>query len=109
MRALSTVFTVALIVTALLWGNCLSCPQFIQASTHKCCPKNQQPDSKCTNEVLRSFVKASPQADAAPAPDAAPALLVAAPPVTPVDRAAVTIAPQPSPPDLQSLHSSFRI
>jgi hypothetical protein len=103
----------ALVVVALFWGNCFSCPQMWLAATahqapHSCCHHKQTAKVECQSQALRHFVKAEPAGQA-------PALAVAVN-TAPADVAAV-VAPVPevplpadhAPPDLLSLHSSFRI
>src|SRR2546426_12346620 len=112
MRALSTSALAVLIVLALFWGNCFSCPQLLllvanHGSAHSCCKRPVPVDRTCLNVSLKHFVKAEP---AMVTPPAVVAALVA-PPV------AVTVSVEPaparevphSPPDLQALLSAFRI
>jgi hypothetical protein len=112
MRTFLTSAMAVLVIVALFWGNCLSCPQVLSAaahhrSSHGCCPKSQQSKDDCQTQVLRHFVKADPgvtapalatvgvaQQGVPPAPE-----LVALVPATPLH----------FPPDLVSLNSSFRI
>jgi len=54
---------VTLAVAALLWGNCLSCPQM---TSHSCCPKPQSASFQCHTENMRHFVKAHVPAPGAP-------------------------------------------
>jgi hypothetical protein len=102
----------ALVVVALFWGNCLSCPEMILAAAarqpaHSCCHRTKPACTDCHSQGLRHFVKADPQA---------PAALAVAELVEPVSRvvlprgAVVTPArTEHAPPDLLSLHSIFRI
>jgi hypothetical protein len=71
---------VTLAVAALLWGNCLSCPQM---TSHSCCPKPQSASFQCHTENMQHFVKAD-----GPAPSAPMAAELAAAP------AAETLRPQ---------------
>jgi predicted lipid-binding transport protein (Tim44 family) len=117
MRAVSSSLMAALIVVALFWGNCLSCPQVLLSlrkmkQSHECCKRGQKPaaNNTCTSQGLQHFVKAEP----APAP--LPALSAEAPaPAAEIPAAApafepVAVASGPPPPsDRLSLHSSFRI
>jgi len=100
----------ALVVVALFWGNCYSCPQLLAAlqahqPAHGCCHKTKPGSPECQSQVLKSFVKAEVSAPA-------PALLVAA---WRVERpVVVSLADQSTDvqldlPDLLALHSSFRI
>ena len=112
MRALSTSALAALIVVALFWGNCFSCPQLLllvtqRAPAHGCCKRPVPIDRTCQNYSLKNFVKADPAGVTPPAVSAiAPAPLFAATlpeQPTPVREVAY------SPPDRQALHSTFRI
>jgi len=103
-----------LVIAALFWGNCLSCPQLLLAMrahqpAHDCCKRNQKPATKsCDSQVLQHFLKTETgdQAPAVPAAEAVVAAIAAAAPLV----APVTIeTPAHAPPDLLSLHSSFRI
>jgi len=68
MRAVIHSFLSVLVVAALFWGNCLSCPQVLLAARqHSCCPHGKGDVSKCTTQGLRSFVKAEKTVTAAPA------------------------------------------
>ena len=61
-----------LVVAALFWGNCYSCPQMLLAGNHSCCHHGKSSKtSECTTQGLRSFVKAEKDS-------AVPALPVAA-------------------------------
>jgi hypothetical protein len=55
----------ALVVAALFWGNCFSCPQVLLAlkthqPAHGCCHRTKQTSSGCTAQSLQHFVKADP-------------------------------------------------
>jgi hypothetical protein len=114
MRAFSSSIMAALVVVALFWGNCFSCPQmfFSQKATksHGCCKRTQQPAPEaCSTQSIHHFVKAESNTTAQPA------LAEVAVEVTelsaPVWR---EVEPAPAetdhaPPDLLALHSSFRI
>ena len=54
---------VTLAVAAMLWGNCLSCPQM---TSHSCCPKPQSASFQCHTENMQHFVKADGPAPSAP-------------------------------------------
>jgi len=60
-RTFSTSILAALVICALFWGNCFSCPQMLRQQAHRCCPHSKQ--SNCTNQSLRQFVKADPGSD----------------------------------------------
>ena len=116
MRAFSSSMMAALMVVALFLGNCLSCPQILLSlqshqASHDCCKRGQKPAAKnCASQGLQHFVKAEAAAPAAIAPAAEAAVTVAALPV-PVWRSSpvAPFEPEHAPPDLLSLHSSFRI
>ena len=95
MKAFSNSLLAALIVAALFWGNCFSCPQLLlslaKTAPHGCCHRSAPVTQKCTSHVLKNFVKADPVRVAAPAIAPvqafalapAPALFEAAPVLTP--------------------------
>ncbi len=120
MRKVSSSLLAALVVVALFWGNCLSCPQFLLAakaagSPHECCKRNHQPPqppkpnkTKCETQGLKNFVQnergqaaigvlALPNQTAGEIPA----------PLHPFEPAPASLVW--SPPDLLALHSSFRI
>jgi hypothetical protein len=112
MRVFSNSLMTALIVVALFWGNCLSCPQLFAAAAapvHGCCHhKNPQPAAKvdCQSQALGHFVQT--EKSIAPAPSL-PATIVSLP--EPVLQLSLerSDAPAHNPPDLISLNSTFRI
>jgi hypothetical protein len=63
-QKLSIPLTVALVLVAMLWGNCLSCPQI--ADAHSCCHKPQPASAACHTQILRHFVKAEKAVPVAP-------------------------------------------
>jgi hypothetical protein len=94
---------VALVVTALFWGNCFSCPQILLAAQrHHCCPHGKADPTECKTQGLRNFVKAEQPAQIAP-----PAVVAAVQPrMAAMPLSAQTTAPVPAiytPPDLLSL------
>ena len=103
----------ALIVAALFWGNCLSCPQMLLAvAAHQparnCCHKTKSAGTGCQSQGLQHFLKAGPELQTpAVAVMAAvePAIAVSLPQGAMVAPVEVVHAP----PDLLALHSSFRI
>ena len=73
MRAVSNAVMAALVVFALLWGNCYSCPQILgsfrsQSPSHGCCHRSKAPAPECRTQVLAQFQKTDPV-------DSVPALL----------------------------------
>ena len=99
----------ALIVVALFWGNCLSCPQMLLAATaHSCCHRTKTAGTNCQSQGLQHFLKANPETQTpaiAVVAAVAPAIAVSLPHgalVAPVEL-------EHAPPDLLSLHSVFRI
>jgi hypothetical protein len=109
MRAIPNTVMAALVVLALFWGNCFSCPLALQAekAAHGCCHhrKPTTPSSdNCQTQVLKNFVKADPAA--APAP--APAVLAIIEPV-PVDLLVSLDPAVDLSPDRLSLLASFRV
>jgi hypothetical protein len=101
-----------LIVAALFFGNCLSCPQMMMAvaghqPVHSCC-HHSTPRIDCHSPVLRHFVKAQGYAASRPAVSGvAPAIeaitAVAQPAIAPWRIADVV------PPGLLTLHSLLRV
>ena len=113
MRRVSSSLMAALIVAALFWGNCLSCPQMLltvvtHQSAHSCCHRTKSAGTSCQSQGLQHFLKAGPEVQT-------PAVAV----VAAVEPATVVSLPQSAlvapvevvhaPPDLLSLHSAFRI
>jgi hypothetical protein len=103
----------ALIVVALFWGNCLSCPQMLltvaaHQPAHNCCHRTKTAGTSCQSQGLQLFLKAGPELQtpaAAVVAAVAPAIAVALPQGARVAPVEVEHAP----PDLLALHSSFRI
>jgi hypothetical protein len=113
MKAVFSSLMAALVLVALLAGNCLSCPQMLLAlathqAPHSCCHHKQPVKVECQSQALGHFVKTEQGAQALD-------LAVTADRVTVVAAAMasqahiVTIPAEHAPPDLLSLHSSFRI
>ena len=107
----------ALVIVALFWGNCFSCPQILLSlkthqASHACCKRGQKPMvNTCQNQGMQHFLKTDPASVAQlEAPSAAALMVVALTP--PMPQAAVTVVvgmAAHAPPDLLSMHSSFRI
>jgi hypothetical protein len=101
MRTFCNSVLAALIITALFWGNCFSCPQILLAARHSCCHKTKQTSPGCQTQVLKQFVKA--EADS-PAPPVVAAILPAQMPVATDDFYLPPAAPpEYTPPDIFSL------
>ena len=82
-----------LVIVALFWGNCFSCPQVLLASklqtpAHGCCHKTKQTNPGCHTQALQNFVKGDAVTHAAAMPVAI-AAGVAAPVVARVADATV--------------------
>jgi hypothetical protein len=110
-RKFSSSIMAALVVVALFWGNCFTCPQLLAAlqshqPAHGCCHKNNPVSSDCQSQVLKHFVKAASNALAADLPAVAQAV---EPTATVLLAAPTAPAAGPSPPDILSLQSSLRI
>jgi hypothetical protein len=104
MRAVFNSLMSALVVVALFWGNCFSCPQILLAAQkHHCCPHGKSDPSECKTQGLRNFVKADKATPTVPAPVAT--VTIAPPPTTP--RLSTTLvvpaSPEYTPPDLLPL------
>ena len=102
MRFISNSIMAALVVAALFWGNCFSCPQaLLAAQAHRCCHRTKDPAADCQLKNLQHFVKA------ATGDQAVPVVSQFARPVAPVllsqhdGSRPATI--EPPPPDLLSL------
>jgi hypothetical protein len=103
----------ALIVVALFWGNCLSCPQMLLAvathqAAHSCCHRTKSTGTSCQSQGLQHFLKAGPEIQTpaiAVVAAVAPAIAVS----LPQGAMAAPVEVVHAPPDLLSLHSSFRI
>ena len=115
MRVLSNSLMGALVVVALFLGNCLSCPQVLAAMaahtpSHDCCHHRSHqstPKTDCQSQALQHFAQAEKTAPPAPAMMALVAL--PAPVVSLESSLEWPEAPAPTPPDLISLNSTFRI
>ena len=107
MRAFSSSIMALLVVAALFWGNCYSCPQaLLGATTHQCCHPTKAPKD-CPSPTLHNYVKSD--AAAAPAP-LGPVATVSVEPAPPVSFSEVSArTAEYTPPDRLSLNSSFRI
>ena len=96
MRALRTSMMALLVMAALFWGNCFSCPQvLLSASQHSCCHRTKAPKTECNTQGLRNFVKAE---KAAPVSSLPVTVALIAPPAETMLEAIV-------PPPLQIVHS----
>ena len=99
-----------LIVAALFWGNCLSCPQMLltvvaHQPAHSCCHRSKSAGTSCQSQGLQHFLKAGPELQTP-----AVAVVAAAIAVSPPQGAMVApVEVEHAPPDLLSLHSFFRI
>ena len=104
MRAFFNSLMAALVVMALFWGNCFSCPQvLLAAQKHSCCPHGKSDPKDCKTQGLRNFVKADPVVKVVPAvvETAAPAALTLQSPVA--ETRPIPAPQQSSPPDLLPL------
>ena len=101
MRTFCNSFLAVLIISALFWGNCFSCPQILQSAKHSCCHKTKQASSGCQTQVLKQFVKAEATSPAPPV--IAGILPVCLPVVLHETWSAVSIQTAPAPPGSLSL------
>jgi len=113
MRTVSSSVMAALVVVALFWGNCLSCPQLLaalhsQQPAHGCCHKTGPATTECQSQGLKNFVKA-PQGAQAEALPVAMGLVEPLGGYTNSIAGAEHAAVEHTAPDLLSLYSSFRI
>jgi hypothetical protein len=112
MRAVTNSLLALLLLGALLWANCWSCPQLLLCQpdrdpSHECCKHPAGSQKGCASFGLQHFVKTDP---------APKAQLQAAGPIYLVSRESmpvlvwrVTAVTPYSPPDLEVLNSSIRI
>lgn len=113
MRHASNIMMATLIVVALFFGNCLSCPQMLMGVAsrqpgHGCC-HHRSAKIDCHSQALSHFLKAH-NGNAAPAfamIGVAPAIAAITPPTRPA--MAPWRSADPSPPDSPSLHSPLRV
>jgi hypothetical protein len=104
MRAVFNSLMVALVVVALFWGNCFSCPQMLLAAQkHSCCPHGKANPSECKTQGLRNFVKAEKAAPVAPATVAAAVTAAPLPVASLSAPLAVAAPPEYTSPDLLPL------
>jgi len=103
MRAVGSSVMAVLVVLALFWGNCFSCPQVLSQASHGCCHHSKAPNTKCQTRVLQHFVKADVQQGHAPV--AATAANSATDQLEVWAEAPVRIAAEPAPPGLSSLQA----
>jgi hypothetical protein len=106
MRRVSSSLLAALIVVALFWGNCLSCPQMLLAvaahqAAHSCCHRTKPAGTSCQSQGLQHFLKAGPELQT-------PAVAVVAVSL-PQGALVAPVEVEHAPPDLLALHSSLRI
>jgi len=111
MRQWSNLVMATLILTALFFGNCLSCPQVLAASSHRtghgCC-HHSTVKVDCHSQALSHFVKADggkvfpalALTNSAPADAAAPKPQAALP---------QWLTPGAAPPDVLTLQSQLRV
>jgi hypothetical protein len=65
MRTFSTSVMALLVIAALFWGNCYSCPQLLLAAQkHGCCPHSKSGKTECQTQGLKNFVQAEKSAPA---------------------------------------------
>ena len=103
----------ALIVAALFWGNCLSCPQMLltvvaHQPAHSCCHRSKSAGTSCQSQGLQHFLKAGPELQT-PAVAVAAAVAPATAVSPPQGAKVAPVEVEHAPPDLLSLHSVFRI
>lgn len=47
-----------LIIAALFWGNCFSCPQLLLAAQkHGCCPHSKSGKTECQTQGVKNFIE----------------------------------------------------
>ena len=107
MRAFSSSIMATLVLVALFWGNCFSCPQALLAfNAHQCCHPQKRTAAKCETQNLQQFVKGDLGTNAPAMPVSAMVSL----PVVPFHAAALTpAAEEHSPPGALALRSILRV
>jgi hypothetical protein len=111
MRTVSSSIMAALVVVALFWGNCFSCPEAVLAlmahqPAHPCCHKSKASTPGCDTQNLQQFVKTHADTQA----PAMPVMALASLPIPAVSvESAPPVAVEYPPPDLLSLHSVYRV
>src|SRR5260370_751784 len=115
MRTISNSIMAALVVAALFWGNCFSCPQLLltlksNQPAHGCCHHTKQTTDNCPTQVLRQFVKADSGTDA-PAASMVVTAVVESPVAIALPRGSglASVPVEHAAPDLLSFHSNFRV
>src|SRR5664279_387341 len=104
MRAVFNSLMAALVVVALFWGNCFSCPQILlSAQKHSCCPHGKANPSECKTQGLRNFVKAEKATPIVPAVAVTAVIEVPAATARLSATLAVPAPPGYTPPDLLPL------
>ena len=114
MRTVSSLLMATLAVAAMLWGNCLCCPQILTAMTahqpaHNCCPKPKPVSTICPTQGIRHFVKADAAAQAPAVPVVAGLVEPGAPVSLPRQWISAPVPAEHGPPDVLSLTTSLRI
>jgi hypothetical protein len=115
MRTISNTAMATLVVMALFWGNCFSCPQVLLAlkshqPAHGCCHRTKQTTQDCQTQVLRHFVKADAGNERPPAAMAVGVVVPVLAIGLPRGPSLVSSIPvRHASPDLLSLQSNFRI
>jgi hypothetical protein len=117
-RAISNSLLSALMLVTMLWGGCVSCPQFFMFPSAKkdCCkaghcdrskPQKTAPGKECKRMPLEPASSAHVHAELPIAMTASMDLLAPAVPPAPAFRAILQV--EHSPPDLQVLNATFLI
>ena len=119
-RIVSSAMLSLLMFSTLLWGGCISCEQFfmVGSSTKKCCAedghckrRSEPAKSDLSKECKQLAVEHSNFLDHsfAPPPSGQTAFAIAEPMAEQPGFMWVFDSVEPSPPDLQTLHSTFLI
>ena len=103
---------VALVVAAMLWGNCLSCPDMLAAmmsrqADHTCCHKPRPVSVKCHAQAMQHFVQAETHTMDTPA--VAELAELPAPLAPPAQWASAPLPAQHAPPGNLTLPTTLRI
>jgi hypothetical protein len=103
----------ALVIAALFFGNCFSCPQILLAATqqgdHSCCHRTKSVSQDCQTQGLRQYIKADPGAPAAVQPIVAEVVSAVPDAPAPEEFFVSSVRPDRTPPDLLAVLSVFRV
>src|SRR5262249_39163713 len=117
LRAASNLFLCLLLATTLIWGGCISCEQYFMlgaakdcCNPHGHCKKKSTGNTSISRDCSQIAFEHQNGIDSHIAPAVSVGLIeLPLPTVSPLQRVHWTVPMDSSPPDLQLLHSTFRI